>query len=439
VTISLTRPFADRRFGRLVWAVIGIIGWSGVVLLGGLLLAQQPPKAGFDLTLILDAGRRVAAGQSPYLAGAVGSGTQVENLFYSYPPPVAQAAVVIGGLSNGAVLALVGVLATAGFGAVAAALRRLRHGHALSAAQAAGIALRADHTGRGFGTGEALDVVLPTLALAPFVYPFAVALLFGNVDAWFPLAYGGVLLAVSGASRTWRIGGGIALGLVTVAKLHPAALLGWLAIRGFRPGTSVSGTPGGMLRPGRRTLPAEWATLGAALGTILVVVGASLVVGGIGPWQDYVGVLRAGTAVNLVTFLNIGPASQLALLAGDPGVAASVTPVVTIAALAVTAGAAWAVRRTDLSLATAAASSLVVSPITWFHYPVALLPFAVAAWVAARGTPAAPRTAGLLIAALVVAALAIAAPVAVWIAVALALVAIVRAQTFGTGRESSGS
>ncbi len=84
---ALRRPFADRLFRRLVWLIVAAIGWTGVALLGAALYAQHPPRAGFDLALILEAGRRVAAGTSPYLAGGVGQGTQVESLFYSYPPP----------------------------------------------------------------------------------------------------------------------------------------------------------------------------------------------------------------------------------------------------------------------------------------------------------------------------------------------------------------
>src|SRR5206468_2951501 len=97
--------------------------------------------------------------------------------------------------------------------------------------------------------------------------------------------------------------------------------------------------------------------------------------------------------------------------------AVRIAPIVTVAALLITVGAAWLVRSGVVSLAIAAVASLVVSPITWFHYPVAMLPFAVAAWVAARGTPRAGPTAGLIVAALVGAALAISEPVAVWLAV----------------------
>ena len=122
---ALRRPFADRLFRRLVWLIVAAIGWTGVALLGAALYAQHPPRAGFDLALILEAGRRVAAGTSPYLAGGVGQGTQVESLFYSYPPPVAQAASLLAGLPDALVLVVTGVVATAGFAAFVRAFARL--------------------------------------------------------------------------------------------------------------------------------------------------------------------------------------------------------------------------------------------------------------------------------------------------------------------------
>ncbi|MHB8400177.1 MAG: glycosyltransferase 87 family protein [Candidatus Limnocylindrales bacterium] len=417
----LIRPFRDRRFRRLVWVVVGVTGWAGLIALGATLLAGRPPQAGFDLTLVLDAGRRVAAGLSPYAPGAVSAGTRAEDLFYSYPPPIAQLTSLVAGLPIGVALALSGLGASLGLGLV-------------------GGSLVGGSLGRRGRDARPLDLILPTLALAPFVYPFAIALLFGNLDAWFPFAYGAVLVAVArtdgargqsdGDRGRWGIVAGVALGLATLAKLYPGALLGWLAIRGVRAWI-------GSRYATRRGLPAEWAVLGVAVVTIAVVAGVSVAVGGIGPWEDYVGVLRGGVTAQLAGALNIGPASQLALLDGAPSLAAHLAPVVGGAALLVIALAAWFLRRVSLSLAIAAIASLVVSPITWFHYPVAILPFAVAAWagassavglssaVGARGSGAGLGiVAGLLMAALVVAGASIAAPVAVWIAVALVLVAL---------------
>jgi hypothetical protein len=400
---ALRRPLANRSFRRLIWLLIAAIGWTGLMFLGATLFAQRPPRAGFDLALILEAGRRVAAGTSPYLAGIVGQGTQVESLFYSYPPPVAQAASLIAGLPDGLVLVAAGLAATLGFAAFVAALAR--------------------RTAPG---SSVVDAVLPALALAPFVYPFAIALLFGNLDAWFPLAYGATLLAATGRTTRWRIGGGIAIGLVSLAKLHPAAILGWLAIRGLHDQLgerASSGRSVGVRPAGSRVAAATWLTLGVAVAAIVAAVVASVAVWGTGPWAEYFDVLRAGTGADFASRLNIGPASQLALLSGDAALAPSLAPAVTMAALAATAATAWLLKATPLSLAVATAASLVVSPITWFHYPVALLPFAAAAWLQARGSSRAASTAGLLTAALVVAALSISEPVAVWLAVGLVIVA----------------
>ncbi|HEX7472052.1 MAG TPA: glycosyltransferase 87 family protein [Candidatus Limnocylindrales bacterium] len=394
----LTRTFADPRFRRLIWLLVGALGWVGLVALGVALLAKDPPQAGFDLALILDAGRRVAAGASPYVAGAVSVGTQVESLFYSYPPPIAQAASLIGGVSDGVVLLAAGIGAVAGFAIVVRSL-------------AAGAPIRSPW--------DIVDVVLPALALAPFIYPFAIALLFGNVDAWFPFAYGAALLAVVGGSRPWRIVGGMALGLAALAKLYPGLLLGWLAVRGLL----------AWIREGRTGLPGEWTTLAIALVTDAAAVGLSVLVGGIGPWADYIGVLRAGVGADFVSTLNVGPASQLAQLVGDPTVATRVAPLVAVIAILLTAAVAWRLRSVAVSLAVAATLSLVLSPITWFHYPVALLPFAAWAWIVVRQGNGRGTVAGLLAGAAILAAAAIAAPVVVWLAVALVLVAVLRASS----------
>jgi hypothetical protein len=93
-------------------------------------------------------------------------------------------------------------------------------------------------------------------------------------------------------------------------------------------------------------------------------------------------------------------------------------------------------------MALAATASLVLSPITWFHYPVALLPFAAWAWIAVRDIADARlrRTIiALLGGAIVVAGAAIAAPVAVWLAVGLALAAIARAAARGSARRPAGA
>src|SRR2546427_456490 len=56
----------------VAWVVVGVIGWTALAALAARLLATQPPSAGFDLELLLEAGRRIAAGQSPYDPALVG-------------------------------------------------------------------------------------------------------------------------------------------------------------------------------------------------------------------------------------------------------------------------------------------------------------------------------------------------------------------------------
>jgi len=287
------------------------------------------------------------------------------------------------------------------------------------------------------GLADVADVALPALALAAICYPFAIALLFGNLDAWFPLAYGAVLLATSGRSGRWVWPGGVLLGIATIAKLHPGALLAWLAFRGARewgarrhghqPSAPVEGVATGEPRQTAEAhsgAPAAWATLAIALGAMGLITGASLVIGGLGPWADYLALLRSGSGAAFASGLNIGPASQIALVMGDPALAPRLAAVVAGLALGLVVLAAVAIRSTPASFAVAAVASLTISPITWFHYPVAVMPVAVAAWVLARGTPGAVRTAWLLVGAVVIAALSISAPVAVWVAVAMVVLAV---------------
>jgi len=78
--------------------------------------------------------------------------------------------------------------------------------------------------------------------------------------------------------------------------------------------------------------------------------------------------------------VNIGPASQLALLAGNGGLAHPLAVVFGLVAVAATVAAARWVRDPLESFGWAIVASLVVLPVTWYHYPVALMPIALAAW-----------------------------------------------------------
>lgn len=386
VNQTARRPFgaalADRQFQLLLLAIVGLAGWLGVALLASAGLAAKPATAGFDLQVIVDAARRVASGLGPY-APATGSGAiQAESLFYSYPPPLAQALSLVASVPLWLLLAVVAVGATGGLWLVARQLAGAR-------------------------------LALATVAIAPFVYPFAVALLFGNVDAWFPLLYGLVLLGAAtapAAGEGRRIGAfvasGIALALASV-KLYPAALGLWLLVRGV--GGSRSRT--------------AWPILAVALVAVAVVTTASLLVGGTGPWSSWLDLVRSGTGADVAGRLNIGPGSQVALLVGRPDLARAIAALGSLAAVVVIAWAAFRIDDSLTSFGIAAAASLVVLPVTWFHYPVALMPIATAALGRAAGTPAARATAGLVALAVVVAALSIVLPVTLWVAVAAVLAA----------------
>jgi hypothetical protein len=370
----------------VAWAVVGIIGvigWAALVALASRMLATQPPTAGFDLELLLEAGRRIAAGQSPYDPAIVGGAVvQAETLFYSYPPPVAQVMRLVAGLPTGLVLLGWGAAATAATASVAVLVAR-----------------------RLGWSGTAAAVALPTVAVLPFVFPFAIALLFGNLDAWFPAVYGLLLLGALRPSGASARAAGIALGAATVAKLHPASLGVWFVLRGS----------------------AERRVAAVAAIAAVVIIGLSIAAGGLDPWRDYLAVVAAGSRADLLDGRNVGPAVQFALLTGaSEGAVRVIQAAVSLGAIALTAWAA--LRRSDPveSLALAAVASLVTLPVTWFHYPVVLMPFAVAAVARSQAAPAAirRRTRLLIAAAVGVTVVAIGFAPLVWLAVALVLVAV---------------
>jgi hypothetical protein len=387
---------ARSRFARIVCLILACFGWANLAILGSVGLSKNPPTAGFDLQLLVDAARRVAAGHPPYDPAAVAHGLQARDLFYSYPPIVAQFLAPLAALPNWLILSGWCVGAAAGLVLVAELLARSQIGRPDSA------------------PGEvALDVALVTLAAAPFFFPFLVALLFGNVDAWFPLLFGALALALVSdrtiSSRATSIGGGAALALASIVKLHPGTLVIWLAIRwhGFR--------------NERRGLATVIGAVIATGGGLLVV---SLLLGGVGPWRDYVDYLRASGSASLTSWVNLGPASQLAMLTGNHDLARPLAVVFAVAAVVATVLAARLVRDPLESVGWAIVASLVVLPVTWYHYPVALIPVALVAWFRSRGMARGRRVTAALLGAYVVADIAILAPVALWLSVALLFVAV---------------
>ena len=374
---------------RPVWmtlatpVLIGAIGWIGIVMIGLQLSAASAGSLGFDLELLLQAGRDIAAGQSPYAPELIGgSAPTATSLFYSYPPPVGQAMVPFAGVSSTVMLAAWGALAVGGLLLVTEGLRR----------QLAPERRRA----------EVLAVVA---AAAPLTLPFAVGLLFGNVDVFFPSFYGAMLVAVLAPSPTTAIAGGAGLVLAAL-KIHPISMGLWFLVR------SLKRRQAG---PGR--------ALGSALVIGVAIVAVSVGLGGWSVWADYGQVIRAGTNAIVVDPRNAGIAATLAgALGGDDGLARGLHLAVGVAAVVVTGWAAW--RRDDPleSFAWATAASLSTLPVTWYHYPSALLPVAIAAGLRAPAA-ARRRVAWTIIAAGIVAAVAIAWLPLLWLAIGLVIMA----------------
>jgi hypothetical protein len=254
---------------------------------------------------------------------------------------------------------------------------------------------------------------LRVVAVAPFVLPFAIALLFGNLDAWFPLLYGALVLsALPGATPRVRLLAGAAVAVATIAKLHPAPLVAWIVARAF----AERGGPQARVLAG-----------GAIAG--VAVIGVSLVAGGIGPWQDYATVVRAGADAGLVDPRNIGPVSMLGQATGlGPATLRLLAAIVGAAAMGIALLTGLRVRDPLAGLALVFAASLLTLPVTWYHYPVAMVPVALALAVQR------PSTRPRLVAAAIVADVAIAFPPLLWVAVAIVVLAAIdlgRAQRRG--------
>jgi len=380
---------STERFRFAVLVVLGAVGWAGIAVVGAALASSVPSRLGFDLRLVLEAGQRVAMGQPVYAQAVIDrpSSLDAADLFYSYPPVVAQLASVVSGLTIPLATIVLALLATAGAVVVGANLVR-------------GVAPQTKPT----------TAALAILAALPFVFPFAIAILFGNVDALYAAGFGLVLLGTVRPSAARTTGGGIALGLLSVAKVHPALLAAWLVVRGFG-------------ERGRGETAWAWRTFGVAIVTAASLVLASLAAFGSAPWAQYVDLVRAIADVRVVIPTNVEPAAQLGLVLGlgEPAVRMLHVLIAVIAAV-VALVAAWRIRDPVVSLAVAATASLVVLPITWFHYPAALIPFAIAAVARDRSILR------VGIAAVACSLVSIAFPVAVWSAVALVFVALRPAQ-----------
>lgn len=368
----------------------GSIAWIGVIAIGLQLADRSASSLGFDLELLIEAGRDVAAGRSPYAQGLVaGDAPLATSLFYSYPPPVAQAFSILAAVPSRVTLVLWSVGAVLGLLVVTELLRR------------------------GLGPHRSRREVLVVMAAsAPLTLPFAVGVLFGNLDIWFPFLYGLMLLAAVAPGRVTAVGGGVALALAAT-KLHPASVGLWFLARTFR-----EQRPEG--RASARLVVVTALVVGA------LVIGTSIVIGGPAVWSEYLDVVRAGVGATIVDPRNAGIAAQLAAFVGaDDAFARSLHVIVGLTAVLVTVWAAWRHSDPVESFAWATAASLATLPVTWYHYPSALLPIAVAAMLRASG-PDMRRVSILVTAGAVIAAVALVWLPLLWVAIGL-IVAAARA------------
>ena len=384
-------PSARSGPGRAVMAAVvaGTIGWIGVIWIGLQLAAGSASSLGFDLDLLVRAGQDVAAGRSPYdPALLAGNAPLATSLFYSYPPPVAQAFSLISSVPSRAILVVWDLGAVLGFLVVTELLRRR---------------VAPDRGWR--------EVLLVALACAPLTLPFAVGLLFGNLDVWFPFLYGAMLLAVVAPGPRTAVSAGAALAAASL-KLHPASMGAWFLARALRERRGAD--------PGSPGLVVVSAAVVAAS-----VVALSVLAGGGGVWAEYADVVRAGAGASIVDPRNAGIAAQLAAVGGGDDLARSMHVVIGIGAVLLTVWAAW--RRADPveSFAWATAASLATLPVTWYHYPSALMPIAVVAILRAPSQDA-RRVSVLVTAGAVVAAAALVWLPLLWVAVGL-IVAAARA------------
>ncbi len=401
-SLPFLRAFNNRRFVALVWAIAGLMSWITLGLMADHLISDGRIMRS-DLQALLHAGQRVARSITPYELTLHGSSVKANSLFYSYPPPMAQLFSLFSSVPIEALLVVWGIAATLGLICIAALFgSRLSNSYFWA------------------------ETALVLFTIAPTFYPYSTALLYGNADSWFPFLYGVILLgAIKGEStqgRLFPVVGGVALGLASIIKLQPASLHLWFLVRGCYQMRALSG---GNTLPPTKCLPA-WLTLLASLATVISLVTASLLFGGTAPWVDYFHFLRSSNAISLTSMANIGPGSQLALLLGRDSLAWPIATLTSIGALCLTAWAAQPRRDVIESLAWACIGSLVVLPVTWYHYLSLLIPFGIATYARSRSTEKPVPVYVLLICGVLVTDVSFIFPVGGWVGASIIMIAIHR-------------
>jgi hypothetical protein len=308
---------------RIVGLILAAVG--GAILLAAWAALRSSTGHDFDLDAYLGAAHRLAGGGSAYQPETIGGPfTPGPHGLYLYPPPLAVLLAPFSGWSDEV---------------VSAAWFWLRVG--LLAVGCAALPVRAPIRGTLFG-------------VAALSYPVLLDLNLGNVS----------IIVFTLSALVWRRldgpASGVALGL-SLALRPPFALIGaWFALR-------------------RRWSPLAWT---AIAGTVLVVVSLPLV--GIGSYLDYLAVVRNLTGMDAVprnvSFGAVAAAAGLApplpSLAGLGG--AAVALVIFVAALR---------RDAEVGFVAAVGASLLLAPLLWAHYLVALI--LPAALLAQRGRPVA--------------------------------------------------
>jgi len=192
-----------------------------------------------------------------------------------------------------------------------------------------------------------------TLLLAGLSWPVAYALKLGQVGPLLLLLFA---VAWRWLDRPIAVAGAGAIG--AIAKIQPGIILAWAL------------------------LTRRFVAVAAGLAILAVVAAAAtLVLGGIGVWQDYVALLR-NVSDPITTPHNFTPGAT----AYQAGLSADLAAGIQVAS---TAAAAFAVAvaavraRPDSSLMVAVVASQLLSPVLWDHYAMLLL--LPVAWLLERG------------------------------------------------------